>query len=64
MKQADVCRASGISDAHVPQIISGKIKDPKASIVYKLTHAMSVSADALLNRAESYDEGKEQNNGI
>lgn len=56
MKQADVCRASGMSDAHVSQIFSGKIKDPNASVVYKIARAMDISVDALLSRANSYDE--------
>lgn len=59
MKQADVCRASGMSDAHVSQIFSGKIKDPKASVIYKIAHAMGISVDALLDRAESYSEKEE-----
>lgn len=58
MKQADVCRASGLSDAHVSQIFSGKIKDPKASIVYKIAHAMGITVDELLERAESYEDGE------
>ena len=56
MKQ--VCRASGLSDAHVSQIFSGKIKDPKASIVYKIAHAMGITVDELLERAESYEDGE------
>ena len=59
MKQADVCRASGMSDAHVSQIFSGKIKDPTASVIYKIAHAMGISVDALLDRAESYSEKEE-----
>lgn len=59
MKQADVCRASGMSDAHVSQIFSGKIKAPKASVIYKIAHAMGISVDALLDRAESYSEEEE-----
>lgn len=59
MKQADVCRASGMPDAHVSQIFSGKIKDPKVSIVYKIAHAMGISVDALLDRAESYEDERE-----
>lgn len=59
MKQADVCRASGMSDAHVSQIFSGKIKDPKTSVIYKIAHAMGISVDALLDRAESYSEKEE-----
>ena len=59
MKQADVCRASGMSDAHVSQIFSGKIKDPKASVIYKIAHAMGISVDALLDRAASYNEEEE-----
>lgn len=58
LKQADVCRASGLSDAHVSQIFSGKIKDPKASIVYKIAKAMGITVDELVERAESYDEVK------
>lgn len=48
-----------MSDAYASRIISGKIKGPKTSIVYKLAHAMGISIDALLDRAESYDEDKE-----
>lgn len=59
MKQADVCRASGMSDAHVSQIFSGKIKDPKVSVIYKIAHAMGISVDALLDRAKSYSEKEE-----
>lgn len=56
MKQADVRRASGMSDAHVSQVFSGKIKDPNASVVYKIARAMGISVDALLSRANSYGE--------
>ena len=55
MRQADICRATGLSDAHVSQMFSGKIKDPKASIVYKVAHAMGVTVDELLELADSYD---------
>ena len=56
VKPADICRASGLSDAHVSQIFSGKIKDPKASSVYKIAHAMGITVDELLERSESYKD--------
>lgn len=58
IKQADVCRSTGLSDAHVSQLFSGKIRDPKASVVYKVAHAMGVTVDELLELADSYDEQK------
>ena len=54
MRQVDVCRKSGLSDAHVSQLFSGKIRDPKVSVVRKVTQAMGISVDDLLDRAESY----------
>lgn len=57
-RQADICKATGISDAHISQIFSGKIKDPKASIVYKIAHAMNSTVDEIVELAQSY-EGKE-----
>ena len=56
MRQVDVCRESGLSDAHVSQLFSGKIRDPKVSVVRKVTQAMGISVDNLLDRAESYRE--------
>lgn len=56
MRQVDVCRKSGLSDAHVSQLFSGKIRDPKVSVVRKVTQAMGISVDDLLDRAESYRE--------
>lgn len=60
MRQADICRATGLADAHVSQIFSGKIKDPKASIVYKIAHAMGVTVDEVLELADSYDGLEEE----
>ena len=56
MRQVDVCRKSGLSDAHVSQLFSGKIRDPKVSVVRKVAQAMGISVDDLLDRAESYRE--------
>lgn len=55
IRQADICRATGLSDAHVSQLFSGKIRDPKASVVYKIARAMEVSVDDLLELADSYE---------
>lgn len=55
IKQADICRATGLSDAHVSQIFSGKIRDPKASVIYKIAHAVGITVDELIEIAESYD---------
>lgn len=60
MRQADICRKTGLSDARVSQIFSGKIKDPKASIVYKIAHALGVSVDEVLELADSYDDLEEE----
>lgn len=56
IKQADVCRTTGLSDAHISQIFSGKIRDPKASVIYKIAHAMDVTVDELVELAENYGE--------
>lgn len=56
IKQADICRSTGMSDAHISQIFSGKIRDPKASVIYKIAHSMDVTVDELIELAESYDE--------
>ena len=55
IKQADICRSTGLSDAHISQIFSGKIRDPKASVVYKIAHAIGVTVDDLLTLADSYE---------
>lgn len=44
-----------MSDAHVSQIFSGKIRDPKASVIYKIAHAVGITVDELIEIAESYD---------
>lgn len=56
IKQADICRSTGLSDAHISQIFSGKIRDPKASVIYKISHAMGVTVDELLELADSYGD--------
>lgn len=58
IKQADICRATGLSDAHISQMFSGKIKDPKASIIYKVAHALGVTVDELIELSESYESDK------
>lgn len=60
MRQADICRKTGLSDAHVSQIFSGKIKDPKASILYKIAHALGVTVDEVLELADRFDELEEK----
>lgn len=55
IRQADICRATGLSDAHVSQLFSGKIRDPKASVIYKIARAMGVTVDDLLDLADSYE---------
>lgn len=55
IRQADICRETGLSDAHVSQLFSGKIRDPKASVIYKIARAMGVTVDELLELADSYE---------
>lgn len=56
IKQADICRSTGLSDAHISQIFSGKIRDPKASVIYKIAHAMDITVDELIELADSYGD--------
>lgn len=61
VRQADICKITGMSDAHISQIFSGKIKDPKASVVYKIAHAMGSTVDEVIELAETieYNEKKQ-----
>lgn len=52
MTQADICKVTGISDSYMSLMFNGKIADPKASNIYKIAHALNMTVDELLERAE------------
>jgi transcriptional regulator with XRE-family HTH domain len=52
LSQADICRATGMSDSYMSQLFNGRIPDPKASSVYKIAHALNMTVDELLELAE------------
>lgn len=47
MKQADLCRASGLSSAQVTHLVSGRTKDPALHTAIKIADALDVSLDYL-----------------
>ena len=55
MTQADICRKTDISDSYMSLLFNGKIADPKASTVYRISHALEMSVDELINLACSYE---------
>lgn len=55
MTQADICKASGLSDSYMSQLFSGKIPDPKTSTIYKVCTALGVTVDYLLELAYKDD---------
>lgn len=50
MKQADLCRLSGLSSAQVTYLISGRTKDPSLTTATKVANALDVSLDYLAGR--------------
>jgi transcriptional regulator with XRE-family HTH domain len=55
ISQADLCERIGMSDAHMSQIFTGKVKNPKARDLYRIAHAMDMTVDDILARADSYE---------
>lgn len=47
MKQADLCRATGLSSAQVTHLVTGRTKDPTLPTAVKIADALDVSLDYL-----------------
>ena len=45
LKQADICQATGLSDAYVSMLVNGKIEDPKWSKAELVITALGMSLD-------------------
>lgn len=45
LKQVDICRATGLSDAYISMLVSGKIDDPKWSTAEHVIHALGMTLD-------------------
>ena len=56
IKQVDICDATGLSDAHVSQIFTGKIKNPKINSMYLICKYIGVSLDEFMRLANRYDK--------
>ncbi len=56
VKQVDICNATGLSDAHVSQIFTGKIESPKISSMYLICKFLDISLDEFMKLANRYDK--------
>lgn len=58
LKQVDICRATGLSDAYVSMLVSGKIDDPKWSKAELVIQALGLTLDEFsqLKSKESLDQ--------
>lgn len=45
IKQKDIVRATGFSDAYVSMLVNGKVEDPKFSTAEAVIHAIGMSLD-------------------
>lgn len=45
IKQRDIVRATGFSDAYVSMLVNGKVEDPKFSTAEAVIHAIGMSLD-------------------
>lgn len=45
LKQVDICRATGLSDAYVSMLVSGKIEDPKWSTAELVIRSLDMTLD-------------------
>ena len=60
MTQADLCRATGLSDAHITQLWNSKIYDPKASVLHKISVGLGVGASDIFELACKYPHPKDR----
>ena len=56
MKQADICRATGLSNGYMSTLWRGLIDDPQIKKVRAIAHSFSMTVDDLLKRADSYED--------
>jgi len=52
LTQAEICKKTGMTSSYISQLFNGRIPDPKASNIYKIAHALNMTVDELLERAE------------
>ncbi|WP_072500543.1 helix-turn-helix domain-containing protein [Olsenella phocaeensis] len=60
MKQVDICRLTGMSDAHMSQIWNSKKYDPSASALFRISVALDVDANTVMSLAERYQHPKDK----
>lgn len=53
IKQVHIVKATGLSDAYVSMLVSGKIKDPKFSTAEAVIHALGMSLDEFSKLKEA-----------
>ena len=57
LKQVDICRATGLSDAYISMLVSGKIDDPKWSKAELVIQALGMTLDEFSKlKAEAYSD--------
>ncbi|WP_198009648.1 helix-turn-helix domain-containing protein [Olsenella profusa] len=52
--QAELCRATGLSDGYMSMLMNSKIDDPQVKKVHAIAHAMGCTVDELIALAERY----------
>lgn len=52
-RQADLCRAAGISSAQATHLMNGRTKDPTLNTAIKIAKALDVSIDYLAGRTDN-----------
>jgi len=45
IRQADIVRSTGFSDAYVSMLVNGKVEDPKFSTAEAVIHSLGMSLD-------------------
>lgn len=52
MTQADICRATGLSDGYMSSLWNGKVADPQVIKIRKIAHSLGITIDELLQIAD------------
>ena len=60
LRQADICKETGMSSALVSMMFNGRAKDPSAENVWKVTNAIGITFDELMDVANQYDDDGER----
>lgn len=50
MTQADVGKKAGIGQAHVSNLLSGRVADPQVSTIFKLCDAVGITVQFIVPR--------------